>query len=64
LDETNGWGSEADSIGLLIGCVMSMQNHYAFVCDIGIASRRCLLVKKMNAEMMVKKMTAMIMLFN
>jgi hypothetical protein len=42
---------------------MSVLNHYAFVCDIGIASRKCLIVKKMKAEMTVKKMTAMIELF-
>ena len=43
---------------------MSMLNHNMFVCDISIASCRCVIVKNMKAGMTVKKMTAVIVLIS
>jgi len=37
-------GSEADRM-----CYVHAESQYAFVCDISIASCRCLIVKKMTA---------------
>jgi len=45
-------------------CYVHAESQYAFVCDISIASCRCLIVKKMKAGMTTKKVTAMIVLMS